>query len=230
MKKLLKKDFLLFYKTAGPFCCFIASLTTPLICCIMYSDFESDIVEELLSASFIFMSPMTVSIIISLLLTSSFAVEIKDKTIIYLLANGFRQQDIWTSKLAVAFICSYFTLIFSNVIFEIAVYLQWGIWISLSIEQVLLVMVIFPFISLAFSSALWLLMWTTKSLGNMLSSVFPAGLYMFSMYFCQKLVDKNININWYIIVAVIIITLGIFVLIGSGVDRVSKEYWINIHR
>lgn len=230
MKKLLKKDFLLFYKTAGPIFCFISSLITPLICCVIYSDFERDIVEALLSTSFVFMSPMTVSIIISLLLTSSFAVEIKDKTIIYLLANGFRQQDIWMSKLVAAFICSYFTLIFSNIIFEIAIYVQWGLWISLSIEQVLLVMVIFPFISLVFSSVLWLLMWTTKSLGNMMASVFPTSLYMFSMYFCQKLVDKNININWYIIVAVIIITFGILLLIEAGVNKVSKEYWISIHR
>lgn len=230
MKKLLKKDFLLFYKAAGPIFCLIASLATPLICCVIYSDFERDIVEALLSTSFVFMSPMTISIIISLLLTSSFSVEIKDRTIIYLLANGFRQQDIWLSKLVAAFICSYFSLIFSNLIFEVAVYVQWGFWIALSIEQLLLMLVIFPFISLVFSAVLWLLMWITKSLGNMIAGVFPTGLYMFSMYFCQKLVEKNIIINWYIVMAVITVTFVILLLIRTGVNRVSKEYWVNIHR
>ena len=230
MKKLLKKDFLLFLKIGGPLLCLVVSFITPIICCVIYSDFDTSLVKPLLSTSLVFMSPMAISIIISLLLTSSFAIEIKDRTIIYLLANGFRQQDVWMSKLIAAFVCSYITLCVSNLIFEVAVYIQWGIWMDFSIESILLMMIIFPFISLVFSGVLWFVMWVTKSLGSMIAGIFPTGLYMFSMIFCQKLVEKNIDINWYFVIAVLFVTFVILFFLGVGVNKVSKEYWVNIHR
>ncbi|MDD6071337.1 MAG: hypothetical protein PUC12_11085 [Clostridiales bacterium] len=230
MKKLLKKDILHYYKSAGLLLCLLASCVTPLINCVLYSDFEQSIVEISLGISFVFMSPMIICIVISLLLTSSFAIEIKDKTIIYLFANRIKQQDIWISKLIAAFVLAYVTLIVSSIIFEVAVYMQWSFWIKYSFEQILLMYLIFPVISLAFSAILWLLMWVTKSLGNMIAGIFPTGLYMFSIYFCQTLVDKNIDINWYVVLSSIIVTLIVLALIHNAIRKVSKEYWVNIHR
>jgi len=230
MKKLLKKDSLLIINVGGLLLCPIVACLTPVLCCMLYRDIDESIVSVLLGTSFVFLSPMIMCVIVTLLLTTSFAIELKDKTIVYLLANGFRQQDIWLCKLLVAAVYGYLTMVASFFIYLAAVYLQWRIMLSFSIEQILLMFVILPFISLVFSAVLWLLMWVTKTVGTLISGIFPMALYMFSMYFCQRMVEMNIKIGWGSVIGVIAVTVGVLYLISVGVNRVDKEYWVNVHK
>jgi hypothetical protein len=230
MKTLIKKDYLHYLKLGTVFFVLFVVAISGFMYIISYDDIEVNVIKQSLHGSVVFSALTVITMVTLMIILSSFGDEKKEKIIIVLLANNFDPVRIWLSKLITAFSIGYVSFLLSTLLTEISVYVKWGFWMVLSVQESIMMFFMMPIISLAFCGLVWLALWVTKNIGMYLIGLIPFATYMFGMYFCLLIAKYNITINFWLAFIVLAVALGIIAFISFVIKKISYEYLSNIHQ
>ncbi|MCR5637909.1 MAG: hypothetical protein K6F97_03610 [Lachnospiraceae bacterium] len=144
-----------------------------------------------------------------------------------LISDGMDMRKVWLSKVASACVTGYFGVIISFITLCITYFVMTGSLYDLHVSVVFKYFLVYPCLSVVFLEIMAFVMWVIRA-GAFIVGFFPSLLSMGLIYLNLLEISGEIKIDGTIlgIVTGIAIVIGVIVLIL--VDRIPKEYIVNI--
>ena len=233
MKNMLKKEFLLMFRTSKwiilAWCVF--QVLIPVVFVRETANLIQDqaTLNRLFVQMLVFYPMMTIPVVCVLVFTGGVNEERRQGILMVLLANGVKQEQIWRGKLLASLIVSEGISLFAEGVTLFLLRMINGFWLSFSLKEALFLLFLVPFAAMVISGVLCLVLWGTGH-GQLFATMVPYLLFFgccFISVFKINLIEK---VNG--LLGLVVFAGGVLIIIIAErlVALFSNEHIVNLGR
>ncbi|MCR5719807.1 MAG: hypothetical protein K6F84_04500 [Lachnospiraceae bacterium] len=231
MINLMRKEVLLFFRKSLAFalCALLLQVIVPLFFLdeLTRGITGFDELNRLFTGFLVYFPFMSIPVVSTLVFTQNLSEERREGIIRVLLANDVKPDAIWKSKVVVAAVISEIVNLVSIGSYIVAIRLKYGEWMNFTAEQLLLLFIVIPMLSISISILLCFILWISKQ-GELFAGLLPYVGFFACIYF-GLFNGKTLDLlNAPAVTLIVVSVLLIFGITGFLASQISKEYISNI--
>lgn len=229
----IKKEWLISIRTNGIMVLFIV-LIQAILPFLMGKELyelvtDQELLKQMLSNTMLYFPLMSMPLTAMLLAEAVMSEERKERILQVLFANGVEINIIWKSKIIFAFAISYVVNAICILLALIYLRITYGVWVTMDWYHGGIVFGIFPILALAVIDIMVTLLWISKT-ARLYVGFLPSISYIGLMYLStvkSDLFSRFLTVE--MAIGVIISVLLIVVVTECIINKLSKEYLINVN-